>query len=533
MRKDFTKSYSRYNILMNNLRTLLISAISILLFFLVSTFPFEVPDEQSHYATVHYLVDKGRIPTAKDKLNRSQEEGFVERLLGSMSERENRYSHHPEYRVEQVSGIYGKYEDLIKEWNTPTNRSTYTHNQAAIYPPLYYYFSAFFYRLVEDMDFLHRLFLSRIPSTIFTLFLPIVAYLIGRKVWQTPSYARLLAYVTLMFPMTTYLSGGVNSDTLHNLLFGLGILLSLMIIKSGLSAKLAILLGVVFALDLITKPQAYLLLPIYLLALVIEFRFDKWLSYLRYIPHFLVPCLLIAGWWELPRLFTHIDIIPSGTSYRGWDHFRDFLAIYFHTHLAEMPVWYWGVFKWFGVILPRFIWWPAIRLFALAIIGTLIHLYRDIKAKKLGVTSRAILFSYGSNLIYIAAIFWFDWQFYQEYGRSLGLQARYYYPLLLTQLFIFVQGLLEFGWNKRVKEYIKVGIIFFFLSLHFVGLYTQLSSYYDLWPIQTFINQISQYKPFFAKGYWWLLWTPMYIIGIITLTIWTLKHHNSKLKTEK
>lgn len=199
--------------------------------------------------------------------------------------------------------------------------------------------------------------------------------------------------------------------------------------------------------------------------------------------------------------------------------FLTYASGYFRTLTSEMIVWYWGVFKWFGVIMPRVWWWLANRLMILAAVGLLLKIIRDIKKRKLTLVSRVIIFSVLANLSYVAALFWFDWQFYQAFGRSLGMQARYYMPLLITQMALMLIGLLELGWNKRVKTNICQGLVIFFLGIQLTSLYVQITSYYDIWPLTTLVQQASQYKPFFAKGAWWLLWIILYFIGIRTFVI--------------
>jgi hypothetical protein len=352
-----------------------------------------------------------------------------------------------------------------------------------------------------------------------------VAYLVGNLVFSSKKYALTIAAMTLFFPMTTYIGAGVNSDNLHNLLFGSAILLSLKLIQNGFSRNVSILIGTVIGLDLITKPQAYILIPIFAFAVIVRWRLDEWRSWPASIFYMLVPLLLIAGWQELPKLILGNSAVGA-TSYTarviehgGVDNFKIFFSSYIRTHLTEMIVWYWGVFKWFGVIMPKVWWWVANRLLGLSLIGLLLGLLRDFKKRSFSWQSKVIIFSILANIAYIGALGWFDWQFYQEYGRSLGLQPRYYMPLLISQMYLFLLGLTNLGWNQKVKEWIRVTVILFFLGLQLTSFYVQLKSYYDVTPISTLINQIPQYKPFFAKGSWWYLWFPLYFAGIIPTTI--------------
>ena len=501
---------------------ILLASLFTLLGFLVFTHPFEIPDEQSHFASVNFLVEEGRMPTMNDPKNLSLEEQTTERIFGIMSEGENKYSYHPEFKVEYTNTRVGKYEQEIKLLNTPENRSTYTIHQSALYPPLYYWFASIFYRLVNQKDIILRLFTTRFASLIISSFIPVVAYLIGKVIYQKEKLAKTLAMLTLFFPMSTYLGVGINSDNLHNLLFSLAILLSLQLIKQGPSKFLSLWIGIIVGLDLLTKPQAYILFPIFATAFFIRWRFNEFKQWFKLLPYLILPILFIAGWQEIPKFFTSNPYIAKVSPFGTLSHFKTYSLGFFKTFSTEMIVWYWGVFKWFGVIMPRFSWWLANRILGLAVIGIVIKLYKDIKAKKITYISKVIIFSILANLIYLLALFWFDWQFYQEYGRSLGIQPRYYLPLLTTQMFLLLTGLLELGWTQKIKNIITLGLVIFFLGLHITSLYTQISSYYDLWPLTTLFTQMSQYKPFFAKGAWWYLWVPLYFTGITSFTKWTI-----------
>jgi 4-amino-4-deoxy-L-arabinose transferase-like glycosyltransferase len=500
----------------------ILATLSILLFYAVATFAFEIPDENAHFSSLTYLANAGRMPTVTDKDNLSLEEMGAERVFGIV-EGQNRYSYHPEYRVEQIPGPLGKYEELIHSLNTPANRRTYQTFQAATYPPLYYWLTLPFYSLVSGQDILTRLFVSRFSSVILTTLTVLVAYFVGQDLFKRRSSALTLALMTLFYPMTSYVGAGVNSDNLHNLLFAVATLLVLKLIYTGYRRELSLAIGTVIGLDLLTKPQAYILFPVFVLAIVIRWRSSEWRSILSSLGYVLVPILLIAGWQEIPKFWAGNPYVAQAIRYGGIINFRLFIAGYVHTNLAEMPVWYWGVFKWFGIILPRPLWWVGTRLFGLSLLGALLGFYRDLRAHRWSRESRFVLFALGANFIYAAALFWFDWQFYQQFGRSLGLQARYYMPLLITQMSFMFLGLTNLGWNKKVKEWIRCGIILFFLGLQLTAFYLQLKSYYDLWPLPTFFNQLSQYKPIFAKGAWWYLWFPLYFAGIITTTIIALK----------
>jgi 4-amino-4-deoxy-L-arabinose transferase-like glycosyltransferase len=511
----------------------LLGSFFILVLYSLVIHPFEVPDENAHYSSLTFLVNEGRMPKMTDDNNLSLEELETEKIFGIV-EGQNKYSYHPEFRMDYVTGLVGKHEQEIKSFNTMDNRTTYSTFQAATYPPLYYWLTLPFYSLVSNTDILTRLFVSRFSSVIITIITVLVAYRIGSLIFKSRTYGLTVALMSLFFPMTTYVGAGVSSDNLHNLLFGIATLCALKLIKDGWSRSLSLTIGIVVGLDLITKPQAYILFPIFAVAVIIRWRWDEWREILGSIIYLVVPVVLIAGWQEIPK-FVYGNSAVGVTSYTarvvehgGMENFKIFITAYMRTHATEMIVWYWGVFKWFGIIMPKVWWWVANRLLGLAFLGLIVGFIQDWRLKQISWTTRVVVFAILANFLYIGALGWFDWQFYQEYGRSLGLQPRYYMPLLITQMSLFLIGLTNLGWNQSVKEWIRRGVVMFFLGLQLTSLYIQLKSYYDLAPLSTLIEQLSQYKPVYAKGQWWYLWFPLYFIGIITTTIIALRGNAKK-----
>jgi len=181
---------------MTKLTLLIISASALLVAYVWMTHPFEVPDENAHYASLHFLANEGRMPTVSDKDNLSIEEMQVEKVFGIVEGR-NKYSYHPEFRVEQVEGQIGKYETYIHELNVSENRESYATHQAALYPPLYYWLALPYYQIAQKGDILTRLFAARFASVVFTLFTILVAYYLGRQYFKEQLSALTVAFMTL------------------------------------------------------------------------------------------------------------------------------------------------------------------------------------------------------------------------------------------------------------------------------------------------------------------------------------------------
>src|SRR5688500_11506628 len=72
------------------------------------------PDEQAHFAQVAFFAETGQMPYYPEDLNK--EILISERLLGTERDERgnNKFTFHPEYRIEYTDSLIGRYEEEIK-----------------------------------------------------------------------------------------------------------------------------------------------------------------------------------------------------------------------------------------------------------------------------------------------------------------------------------------------------------------------------------------------------------------------------------
>jgi len=202
-----------------------------------------------------------------------------------------------------------------------------------------------------------------------------------------------------------------------------------------------------------------------------------------------------------------------------------------HTYREVLP-WYWGIFKWLGVTLPRWTHRTMMSIILLAVLGNLIFGFKIVKNwlthQKIVLINRKIIFLYFASLIYFISLMLWDYYFRRAYGFSFGLQGRYYFPVITTHMFFIVIGweyLFDFIKNKlkltiKLTEMMITLLGIWWLILQFIGLFVVAKSYYDLNSLSNFIIEVSQYKSAIFKGDWWLVWLGLYLLSqIIILTI--------------
>jgi 4-amino-4-deoxy-L-arabinose transferase-like glycosyltransferase len=473
---------------------------------------FEFPDEQAHLGSVSYLLDNGSMPVY-EKQDLTQEMVETQKLLGVFRDGlgNNKYTYHPEYHVEYSDSVTGIYESEIQSLNNHESRSTYVGSEAAKYPPLYYRFTSIYMWLVDGSDIFTRLFVSRLSGIDIAFVMAIVVWKIGYLIFKKKVYANTLALLVMTQPMMSFVTAGVNSDNLHNLWFTLIIYLCLKLIQSGLKMKEIISIGIVIALDIYTKPQGFITLPIIALAISIGiFRFREW-KMLGWIACIGAVALLLSGsQWEVYKGLFSVGNTHGST-------FIEYLRFSANKLVAQNVVWYWGVFKWLGVVLPPIYWRIANRVVLLSVIGLVIYTWKVFKKKKIVADPYSIIFVMCASIIYALVIFWYDWQHTKINGYSLGIQARYFFPTIVVHMAILMTGIISLGWNAVSRKWLRRVIIMLFLWLQIGGIWHIITIYYPGQSLSELIIQASQYKPIFAKGIWWYLWGAIYLWSLYYL----------------
>lgn len=464
------------------------------------------PDEQAHFAQVAFFSEFNKMPRFTKDLNREIYES--EKLLGTLRDRNgnNKFTFHPEYRIEYTNSQVGKYENKILNLskNYRTNLVKY---EAANYPPLYYWISSLGYKFFYDEDLITRIYAARIISISLGVLTIFIAWKIAKLIFPNQELLQITLPALVSFqPMFSFVSAGVNSDNLMNLLFSLLIYLSILIINFSLKIKYLLFSIITILLLYLTKPQVILALPILLLAIIISVLLSKKISTYIKVLSVLTPIILLGfGYWLfiergnsllLEKFYTQsfypekpkIQLNPIAF-------FRQSIA----QTIAEALPWYWGVFNWLGVTLPILVNRIINRILIIAAIGILVKLFFSIKNR----SKQEIMFIYliAVSLIYFLGLTFYNYLFTANHGFPFGIQGRYYFPTIIAHMAILLMGIISLVPNKFIKlqyslaKALSLGMI----VLNFITLWVIAKSYYNLSSYNSFIIQLSQYKPLVFK----------------------------------
>jgi len=473
----------------------------------------QFPDEVAHFSqvqnTIEFGINSGRFT--------SDEIVFSEKKLGMYPDKQglNSYSFHPEYNIQYSDTIIGIDEQAIRKAG---GRRTYEDGlrETSSYPFLYYVLSGQFYSLSYHSDLITRVFTTRLFSVfIFTATVG-VAYLIGKTAFKDKLLAVTFASLLAFQPMFSFMGAAVNSDVLFNFIFTLFLYGCVRVLKS-FEDKLGWMIVVAsLCLGVVTKQQMVIGILIFPFVLVYHYRALKRIiqkKSIKYVGVLVLSLVLIVSLALVPgnakTILNYIRETGKGVEKVSlWRYLYDSLL---RTYRVVLP-WYWGVFKWLGVTLPR--WVNRAQMLTLLTAGLGIEIYwiKKIAKKTFQVATFSdvvALFSIYATLVYFLGLTLWDWQFRNAHGYSFELQGRYFFPVIATHMYLIIYGLAKLCEALIGGKYLKVisGVLVgWWIVLHSIGLKTFAEAYFSLSSWNKFSLQASQYKPALFKGDWWYLW---------------------------
>ncbi|MGC2375244.1 MAG: DUF2142 domain-containing protein, partial [Solirubrobacteraceae bacterium] len=229
--------------------------------------PFQVPDENAHYAYVAQVAERGTLPRQIP-------------IEGHLSPREDAtlstigffwMTGKPEDPA-PFSDLQGQLLDRI-EAQRLSARGTGDALTATNNPPLYYALQAIPYKLAPGGTVLSRLALMRVLSASMGALTVLLVFMFLRELLPARAWAWSTgALLAALQPMFGFMSGGVNNDNLLYLA-ATGVLWSLArAFRRGLDERGGLLIGAFLGLGLVAKLTLLGFVPAVALALLLLVR---------------------------------------------------------------------------------------------------------------------------------------------------------------------------------------------------------------------------------------------------------------------
>lgn len=460
----------------------------------------QTPDEQAHFGQVSASVETGNI--FNFGLNLSREIFNSEKIMGTLRDDNgnNKYTFHPKFNINYSNGSIGPSEKELTS-STFTDRKTMILSESTNYPPLYYSLSGLLYKFLYSSSLLDRVFAVRVLSGILLAGIVFVTYQCGMQIFSNHKKALILGILVGFQPMLGFVHSGVTSDALFNLVFAVFFYLCLKLINKGLTLSNIISLGVLMLVGQWTKPQAnvmaFILIPLIILIVIGKYKSLRKVNLLVKVG--ICAAVLVSLLGIINRFSHGAPLIPNtemgivDASVTPVEHLIFTLR---HTYYEVLP-WYWGVFRWLSLALPDPLRKITNWLTILSFVGLAPFFFGQIYHKKISLVTKQVLFSFFVFVTYFAALAVFDFGFRQSHGFSFGMQGRYYFPVIVPQMVIFLVGLGAFfpqKWQPFVDRLLALGMI----TINIIVFFWVTGSYYQL-SLPAFFLEASQYKPFWLK----------------------------------
>ncbi len=228
----------------------------------VITPPFQAPDEPSHFAYVQQIAETGTLPTSSSD-DFSQEE---ETALLDLHQDEVRW--HPENHAITSRAEQARLQNdlALQLRRSGPGGAGVAKNQ----PPLYYALQTIPYGLASSGTLLDRLELMRLLSALMAGFTALFAYLFVREALPGVAWAWTVGGLSVaLAPLLGFMSGVVNPDAMLYAVSAASFYLLARGFRRGLTPSLAIAIGVVTAMGLLTKDNFVGLMPGIIVGLVV------------------------------------------------------------------------------------------------------------------------------------------------------------------------------------------------------------------------------------------------------------------------
>lgn len=500
-----------YNMVMNWLfRLLILAAFANALAWITIVPVWQYPDEQSHFAQIQYIAERGGIPATNTSLDTSYEVDLAEKILQTERDREgnNKFTYHPEYKIPYSNGQTGIFEKAITDL-PKSARHDMIKREATLNPPLYYNMASLVYKMFSFGNLFTRVYAIRIFSSLIFMCTILTAFTIGGLIFKKNKILQVsLASITAFMPMLVFASTGILPDTLTNLLFSLVVLLCLEIIFKGISFKKLVLVILVIMFGAATRQNflvSLLLLPVVVIHQLIfnaksRLKIIIWSimgTITLFIASYFVPALDFIHRFDFPE---SSRVVVDGNPLAHLSYI-DHLKWSLHHSIAETWPWFWGIYKWLSLSLPHIVYQIIDRLVPFAMLGLAIKIIQIIRKKNLR-QDFWLFFLMWVSFIYFMALISFDYIYRKNNGYSFGIQGRYFFPAIIPTLTIILVGYWQL-FKIFLRKYALWGafvLVVLFMLFNFVSQATVAQSYYSTSNYQTFINQMSQYKPLLFKG---------------------------------
>ncbi|MGI8694438.1 MAG: DUF2142 domain-containing protein [Geodermatophilaceae bacterium] len=319
-------------------------------------------------------------------------------------------------------------------------------NQMTQHPPAYYAVQAGVLIVLdaEDWRFDRQLALMRLVSVAMVVWLPLLAYLLVRRLTGSTTLGSAAAFLPIGVPQLVHVGSSVNNDALIVLL-GAILVTQLAYVLTG--ARSTLLLGsiaVVLGIGLVTKGTMLTALPVVAVAVTLGLHSSRsWWRAAAGGLAVLAGAFVVGGWWWGLNLVRYGTVQPNGFGVERARTGRSLPVDEYGAHFLELlNSSAWGNFGWLELPLNTTLTTGltvGVAVGALAALGS-----RNAR--------RPLIVLAVFPLVTLAVLFATVYASHLRDGRFNGVQGRYLFGALLTVVAAVAVGLGVLARLARVSE---------------------------------------------------------------------------------
>lgn len=478
----------------HDLALIFIVALGFRLLWVVLVPPWLAPDEGSHFAYVAHIVENGEIPHPPpyEQIYPTFSPEFGQSWTNTL------YS-----RISTVGGgsvpdlvhfpIAYDYESVREYKAAPPDRYNQAGGTATPYPPLYYLIAAIPYQLAWDAPILSRLFASRSASALLGALSCIFGYLMAYELRRDRRWGMALGLSMALLPMYSFISASVNNDVAMVLSSTILAWLVVRVLRQPtISPRLAAAIGIVSGSLLAIKPTAAALLAV--AGSVLFWRvFPRSRLSLRSIWSGARPLILagsgLAGIYCLLPLYRLATLGAAGStgsveglasaalvqgsrySFLSYIEFQQRAGLTYFFWLFIKT--FWGVFGWLELYMPEDTYILIALFYGIGIVGLCAQFAFHAQTRSQLTLLCGLIFA---QLVFMFLIVDYFTSFAHS-GSGLGLQGRYFFPVLAPALFVLFSGWSYLcGEHRLFLRLVPLGM----LILQLISLATIVAKYYGV-----------------------------------------------------
>ncbi len=470
-----------------DLALLFVMALAVRLIWALLVPPWLAPDEPDHYIYAAHIAEQGLPNAAPAPYDAYPHEYGTSANLIHIPDLSSGLSGRP--RAARYLPVDYDYTIARNYGDTGEARWTNTGSRAFPYPPLFYLFAAIPYKIAFTAPVIVRLFAVRLASVVFGALSCLCGYLFAYELRGTRQWGWALGWCMTLMPMFVYSNATANNDAaLFCFCTALMWLLARFWMRKDAPFGLAAALGVTGGLVVITKPTGdglvavaggVVVLRAVALCRVAWRARRKRLAEptperrVRLVRPLLAPAiyalavlLITAPWTVYHRIYSGEWGVFSGVaatvigrfapgaaassaasparasyslaSYLRFETHRG--SEYFHWLLVKT---FWGYFGWLDEPMAYRVYIPITIFCIIGLIGCVGQaVFQPSRRAALALAVALVLMQL--LWVFIGADYYEGWR---QNGQDLGLQGRYFLPILAPALFLWLSG-----WEYLVRD---------------------------------------------------------------------------------